>query len=65
MAGSGLVTDASVFKQIAGHGVVHGFDGSLVNFRPTSTFDVTGCVQTMPRLPSSQCPEPRPLCDGL
>jgi hypothetical protein len=55
-----------VFKEIAGHGVTQGFDGALVNFRPTNTFEgVTGCIQTMPRHPSTHCPDPQPICDGM
>ena len=62
---SAFITN-TVFKEIAGHGIVQGFDGSLVNFRPTNTFEgVTGCVQTMPRLPTTNCPDPKPVCDGM
>jgi hypothetical protein len=62
---SAFITN-SVFKEIAGHGITQGFDGTLVNFRPTNTFEgVSGCIQTMPRLPTTQCPDPLPLCDGM
>jgi len=62
---SAFITN-SVFKEIAGHGIVQGFNGSLVNFRPTNTFEnVTGCVQTLPAKPDTSCPEPRPICDGM
>jgi len=62
---SAFITN-TVFKDIAGHGVVQGFDGELVDFRPTNTFEnVTGCVQTLPRAPDSSCPNPRPVCDGM
>ena len=62
---SAFITN-SVFKEIAGHGITEGFDGTLVNFRPTNTFEgVTGCVQTMPRHPSTSCPDPRPACDEM
>jgi len=61
---SAFITN-SVFKEIAGHAITQGFDGSLVNFRPTNTFEgVTGCVQTMPRGADTSCPDPRPICDG-
>ncbi len=61
---SAFITN-SVFKEIAGHAITEGFIGSLVNFRPTNTFEgVTGCVQTMPSHPSA-CPDPRPICDGM
>ena len=56
----------SVFKEITGHGIVQGFDGALLNFRPTNTFEnVSGCIQTHPRNVDSTCPTPRPMCDGL
>jgi len=56
----------SVFKDIAGHGVVQGFDGTLVSFRPTNTFEnVSGCVQTLPRDVDTTCPNPAPTCDGM
>lgn len=62
---SAFVTN-SVFKAIAGHGITQGFDGELVNFRPTNTFeDVAGCPQTLPRAPGGSCPEPKPACDGM
>ncbi len=62
---SAFITN-TVFKEIAGHGITEGFDGSLVNFRPTNTFEgVTGCIQTMPRHPTTDCPDPRPICDGM
>ena len=61
---SAFITN-STFKDIAGHAITEGWLGSLVNFRPTNTFEgVSGCVQTMPSLPS-ECPDPRPLCDGM
>ncbi len=60
-----FITNSS-FAHVAGHAITQGFDGSLVNFRPTNTFDdVTGCVQTHPRNPTTSCPDPRPACDGL
>ena len=54
----------TAFSQIAGHGVLQGFDGAFVDFRPTNTFDVAGCSQTLPRMPGT-CPAPRPACDGM
>lgn len=61
---SAFITN-STFKEIAGHGITQGFDGNLVSFRPTNTFEgVTGCVQTLPRQPDTQCPMPKPACDG-
>lgn len=60
---SAFITN-SVIKDSALHGIVHGFDGDLVNFRPTNTFEgVAGCPQTLPRL--NECPNPKPDCDGL
>jgi hypothetical protein len=51
-------------RDIAGHGVTEGFDGSLVDFRPTNTFaGVAGCAQTRPRNPDTTCPDPLPACD--
>ena len=62
---SAFITN-TVFKEIAGHGITQGFNGTLVNFRPTNTFEgVTECVQTLPSNPSAQCPDPRPACDGM
>lgn len=62
---SAFVTN-SVFKEIAGHGVLHGFDGELVSFRPTNTFEgVSGCAQTLPRSKTTTCPSPNPACDGM
>lgn len=56
----------TLFKNIAGHGITQGFDGALVNFRPTNTFEgVSGCPQTLPRVPSGSCSMPKPACDGL
>lgn len=54
----------TVFKEIAGHGVTQGFDGTLVDFRPSNTFEgVAGCAQTRPRSVDTTCPDPRPACD--
>jgi len=62
---SAFVTN-TVFKEIAGHGITQGFDGDFVNFRPTNTFEgVTGCAQTLPRVKTGSCPDPRPMCDGM
>ncbi len=62
---SAFITN-SVFKDIAGHGIVEGYLGSFVNFRPTNTFEnVSGCVQTFPPATTADCAEPRPTCDGL
>ncbi|HVK83649.1 MAG TPA: hypothetical protein VM513_06055 [Kofleriaceae bacterium] len=62
---SAFITN-TVFKDIAGHAVMEGWDGSLVDFRPTNTFEgVAGCIQTMPRPPTMTCPDPAPSCDGL
>jgi hypothetical protein len=63
---SAFITN-TVFKDGAGHGITHGFDGTLVNFRPTNTFEnIAGCPQTLPRSPAAgSCPEPKPACDGL
>lgn len=52
---------------IAGHAVMEGFEGNLVDFRPTNTFAaIGGCIQTLPRAKSPlACPVPSPACDGL
>jgi hypothetical protein len=56
----------TTFKEIEGHGIMEGFIGTLVDFRPTNTFEgVTGCVQTLPSHPTNECPDPRPACDGM
>jgi len=61
---SAFITN-SAFKDVAGHGVTEGFDGTLVNFRPTNTFEnVAGCPQTLPRVTAGSCPDPKPTCDG-
>lgn len=63
-APSAFITNTT-FKAIAGHGITQGFDGALVNFRPTNTFeDVSGCVQTLPRPTDTHC-SVTPECDGL
>lgn len=55
---------SSAFAHIAGHGITQGFDGTLVDFKPTNTFeDVSGCKQTRPRNADTSCPDPRPACD--
>lgn len=60
-----FITD-TVIAHSAGHGITQGFDGDLVNFRPSNSFeDVAGCPQTHPRNPDTSCPEPEPACDGL
>lgn len=60
---SGFIVN-STFKDIAGHGVVQGFDGVLVDFKSSNTFSgVAGCQQTRPRSPDTACPSPRPACD--
>lgn len=62
--GSAFITN-SVFKEVDGHAVTEGFDGTLVDFRPTNDFQsITGCVQTMPRVVVGACPNPKPACDG-
>lgn len=58
-----FITD-STFKDIAGHGVTQGFDGTLVDFKSSNTFvNVSGCQQTRPRDVDTSCPNPRPVCD--
>ena len=55
---------ATIFKDIAGHGVTQGFDGAMVDFKSTNTFvSVTGCQQTRPRNVDTTCPDPLPACD--
>lgn len=56
----------TTFSKIAGHGITEGFDGAFVDFRATNSFDgVSGCAQTRPRESTTQCPSPKPLCDGV
>jgi hypothetical protein len=63
---NGAFITNSTFKAIAGHGVTEDFGGALLNFRPTNTFDVSQCVQTLPYPVSPQsCANPKPACDGL
>jgi hypothetical protein len=51
------------FVAIAGHGISEGYQGAFVDFRPSNTFDVSGCAQTRPRETSQACPSPLPACD--
>jgi hypothetical protein len=61
---SSFITNTQ-FKSISGHGITQGFDGNFIDFRPTNNFDgVTGCAQTLPRDVTTQCPAPKPACDG-
>jgi hypothetical protein len=54
----------SVIAHSGMHGVVRGYDGSLVDFRPTNRFEaIAGCVQTRPRNADTTCPSPRPACE--
>jgi hypothetical protein len=56
----------TAFAHIAGNGITQGFDGAFIDFRSTNTFEsVAGCPQTLPRVPTKQCPMPLPACDGL
>ncbi|MDP1823946.1 MAG: hypothetical protein Q8L48_11915 [Archangium sp.] len=60
----GAFISDTTFKDIAGHGVTQGFDGTLVDFRSRNTFvNVSGCEQTRPRNADTTCPDPRPACD--
>ena len=54
----------TTFSNIAGHGITQGFDGELVDFKPTNTFEaIAGCPQTLPRFESRACGTPRPACE--
>lgn len=60
---SAFITNTS-FSNIAGHGVTQGFDGELVDFKPTNTFEaLSGCPQTLPRFKSRACSNPKPACE--
>jgi hypothetical protein len=61
-----FITNTTFFAS-GGHGITEGFDGDLVNFRPTNTFtNVAGCAETRPKVLSPlSCGNPRPACDGL
>jgi hypothetical protein len=67
--GNAFITNSEI-RQIAGHGIVEGWafpDGDprneQIDFTPTNTFDVTGCVQTLPgNTTSGGCPSPKPSC---
>jgi len=54
---------STTFASIAGHGISEGYRGAFVDFRPTNTFDVSGCAQTRPRETAQACPSPLPACD--
>lgn len=64
-AGGNAFITSSMFRQIAGHGIVEGWRGdgdTSIDFQPTNTFDgVSGCVQTRP-LNNQGCPTPKPAC---
>ena len=54
---------STTFVGIAGHGISEGYQGAFIDFRPTNTFDVSGCAQTRPRETGTACPSPLPQCD--
>lgn len=68
-SGTAFITNSTV-RKIAGHGIVEGWGfpngdsrNAPIDFGPTNTFDVTGCVQTLPgNTTSGGCPNPRPSC---
>jgi hypothetical protein len=59
----GAFVKNTTFLGIAGHGISEGYQGAFVDFRPTNTFEVSGCPQTRPRETSTACPSPLPACD--
>lgn len=61
-AGGAFISNTE-FRDIAGHGITQGFDGALVDFRPSNVFAVSGCAQTHPRNSDTTCPSPKPACD--
>ncbi len=59
---SAFIKNTTISKS-AGHGILEGFDGTFVDFKPSNTFEaLSGCSQTLPRNPVA-CPAPRPACD--
>ncbi len=69
-AGGTAFITSSTIRHIAGHGVVEGWAfvngdsrNAQIDFTPTNTFDVTGCVQTLPgNTTAGGCPSPKPAC---
>lgn len=52
----------TVIAHASSHGVVLGYQGSLVDFKPGITFeDMGGCQQTLPV--DGPCPNPKPACE--
>lgn len=57
---SSFVT-GTVFRHIAGHGVMRNWHGDDVDFLGQNTFeDVSQCLQTYVTKPSESCPRPAP-----
>lgn len=54
---------STTFVSILGHGITEGYQGAFIDFRPTNTFDVSGCAQTRPRPTAQACSTPLPACD--
>lgn len=53
----------SVIAHSSGNGVVQGYDGLGYDWKTGNTFDdVAGCFVTLPRNPSTDCPDPAPPC---
>ncbi len=53
----------STIKDVAGHAVVQGWDGSGFDWGESNTFSgVTGCRETLPRDVDTTCPDPEPEC---
>jgi hypothetical protein len=62
---SAFITN-TLFRASASNAITQGFDGVLVDFRPTNTFsEIAGCPQTLPRVVGRACDQPLPACDGL
>jgi hypothetical protein len=67
--GTAFITNSTI-RHIAGHGVVEGWAfpngdsrNAPIDFAPTNTFDVTGCLVTLPgNTTAGGCPSPKPAC---
>lgn len=54
---------SSVIAHGSGHGVVQGYDGLGYDWKASNTFeDLAGCPVTVPRHPTTSCPDPAPAC---
>ena len=58
---AGFLKDSAIVHG-AMHGVVQGYDGPSLDWTTSNTFEVAGCLQTLPRQEDTWCPDPMPTC---